>query len=335
MIEIRDAVRHPAAVCFIVANLVFLLLLGARLGGMLEPIELIAYDQLLVSRPRATADPRIVLVEQTEEDIHRFGFPLSDEKLAHALELLTDFGARAIGVDIYRDIPVAPGAGRLAAILKRNPHIIWVMKFGEGDRHAVAPPNFLLGTEQIGFGDVIADPGGIVRRGLLILDDGKTSAYSLPLQLALHYLRPIALQSDPANSANIRLGRTTIVPFERNDGGYVDADAAGYQILLDFADMPGRYKGVTMAQLLNREVDGSAIKDRIVIVGSTAKSLNDFFYTPYSVGLGPEQRMYGVELHAHVTNQLLRLAEKGQPQIKVVSDSAEFGWLWMYVYWGA
>ena len=30
----------------------------------------------------------------------------------------------------------------------------------------------LAGTDQVGFTDMFVDPGGIVRRGLLFLDDG-------------------------------------------------------------------------------------------------------------------------------------------------------------------
>ena len=36
----------------------------------------------------------------------------------------------------------------------------------------------------------VGDPGGTMRRGLLYLDDGKTTATSLPLALALKYLQP-------------------------------------------------------------------------------------------------------------------------------------------------
>ncbi len=331
MERLREALQQPAVICFILANVVFLLLLAARHGGALVPLELISYDQMLRSRPDAAADSRIVLIEETEEDIHRYGYPLSDEKLAAALERLTAYHARAIGVDIYRDIPVAPGEARLASILKRNPNIIWVSKFS-GDQRAVAPPRVLVGTEQVGFNDLIDDPGGIVRRGMLFLDDGKTTAYSLPLRLALHYLEPLGLglQPDPANPDHVRLGRTTIVPFEKSDGGYINADAAGYQFLLDFGDMPGRHRSFALAQLLNGQVDASAIKDKIVLIGSAARSINDYFYTPYSVGLGADQRMFGVELHAHITNQLLRFSIDGQPQIKVISDSAESVWIWLW-----
>jgi len=39
----------------------------------------------------------------------------------------------------------------------------------------IPPPPILKDTDQHGFNDIIVDPGGIVRRGLLFLDDTKMS----------------------------------------------------------------------------------------------------------------------------------------------------------------
>ena len=52
----------------------------------------------------------------------------------------------------------------------------------------VLGPEALRGTERIGFSDVTVDSDGVVRRGLLFLDDGQNFSVSLPLRLALAYL---------------------------------------------------------------------------------------------------------------------------------------------------
>ena len=69
----------------------------------------------------------------------------------------------------------------------------------------------------------IAD--GIVRRGLLLMDDGKQTLYSFSLRQALLYLQAegITPQPDPWNPEHMRLGQTTFHPFESNDGAYVGA----------------------------------------------------------------------------------------------------------------
>ncbi|MDP2827814.1 MAG: adenylate/guanylate cyclase domain-containing protein [Sulfuricellaceae bacterium] len=327
----------PLLICLLIGNLVFLLVWGVRATGGLQSLELSAYDMAFRLRPSAPVDDRIVLITETEEDLHRWGYPLSDEVLAQVLDRLGQAGARVIGVDKYRDAPVQPGEQHLNLALKNNPHVVWVSKFGGVGATAVAPPKLLQGSGQVGFNDLIDDPGGIVRRGLLFLDDGETVAYSLPLMMALHYLESsqIGLQPDPSNPQHLRLGVTTIPPFEQHDGGYVGADAAGYQFLLDYAAMPGRFPRFTVTELLEGKVSPEKIRDRIVIVGTTAKSINDYFFTPYSQGLATDQRIYGVELFAHVTSQLLRFAQGKQQPFRILPDPLEYGWLWIWCMLGA
>lgn len=327
----------PLLVCLLIGNLVFLSIWGLRAAGGLQSLELGAYDLAFRLRPAAELDDRITLITETEEDLQRWGYPLSDEVLAQVIDRLSQGGARVIGVDKYRDAPVPPGEQHLNQALKANPHVIWVSKFGGTDSATIAPPLVLKGSGQVGFNDLIDDPGGIVRRGLLFLDDGETVAYSLPLMMTLHYLasRQIGLQSDPANPDYLQLGAATIPPFEQSDGGYVGADAAGYQFLLDYAAMPQRFPRFTVTELLEGKAPPDAIRDKIVIVGTTAKSINDYFFTPYSQGLATDQRIYGVELFAHVTSQLLGLAEGRRQPFKTLPDSLELAWTWAWVMLGA
>jgi adenylate cyclase len=71
---------------------------------------------------------------------------------------------------------------------------------------------------------------------LLFQDDGDDVAYAFALRLAMLYLSVdgVVPEPDPSVPEWIRLGRTTLQPFASSDGGYVNADDAGYQILLDF-----------------------------------------------------------------------------------------------------
>jgi adenylate cyclase len=295
-----------------------------------------SYDLALRLRPATLLDTRIALVTETEEDLQRWGYPLSDDVLAQILERLGAHGARVIGVDKYRDIPVPPGTERLTQALKKNPDIVWVTRYGGAGALPIPPPRVLQGSDQVGFNDLIDDPGGIVRRGLLFLDDGQNVTYSFPLALALHYLKPagIGLQADPLHSEQLRLSRTTVPPFESNDGGYVGADAAGYQFLLDYAGMPAHFKTFSITELLSGKVTPEELKDRIVIVGTTAKSINDYFYTPFSQGQDADQRIYGVELFGHAVSQLLRFALADEAPIKVWRDGPEYAWTWLWCLLG-
>jgi len=48
------------------------------------------------------------------------------------------------------------------------------------------------------------------------------------------------------------------------------------------------------------------VRDKVVLVGVTATSIKDNFYTPYSRGLHPDQDMPGVAIHGQIVSQLLR-----------------------------
>jgi adenylate cyclase len=308
--------RSSPIVAVLVALLLGAGLLGVRSLGMLESLELGAYDWYLRIRPDGPPlVPRVALVTVTERDIHGHGgWPLSDRVLADALERVGRLGARAIGLDIYRDVAVPPGSDKLQAVLAGDPRIVVVTKFAGGTSQGVPPPLVLKGTDQVGFNDVIVDPGGVVRRGLLFLDDGQTVVSSFALQLALRFLAAegVGPQPDPHDQNLLRLGRTTIRPLEPNDGGYVGTDARGYQFMLDFAGARRPFPSVDLTALLAGQVEPDALRDKVVLIGVTAESIKDNFYTPFSRGgLEGDQDVSGVAVHAHVVSQLLRMGLDG------------------------
>jgi len=292
-------------------------------AGAFSRAELAAYDWLLRSRPAAPVDARILIVDETEADLQRLGHPLPDLVLARAIERLVAGGAAVIGVDKFRDVPVAPGTAELDALLARHKHVIWAMLVGEPGTLRVQPPRVLRGSTRAGFSDIVDDDGGVVRRGLLHLDDGTAtaSAFSMSVTAAWLASRGIAFANDPARPEAIRVGPTSLMPFEADDGGYAGADAAGFQILLDYRGMPRKFEHLNLGELLESRAAADAARGRIVLIGSSAHSLKDYFHTPYSSGGG--ERITGVELHAHLVSQLLRFAHGESAPVRVTTQGAE------------
>ena len=173
--------RSPLAAGLSVGVIVFLGILILRSTGSLESLELTAYDwymRMQAETPESALP--IIIIEIGEEDMqNQGGWPLSDATVAKTLDRLTRYQARAIGLDLYRDISVPPGNKELDITLTKNRNIITPMKFGAGDKVGIPAPPILKGTNQVGFNDIIVDPGGIVRRVLLFLDDGETSSILL------------------------------------------------------------------------------------------------------------------------------------------------------------
>ena len=325
---------HPAAsylAPFLMSLIVSGLVLLLREAGSLQALELEAYDHLIRMRcGQFSPDPRIILISISERDLQAQGaWPLTDATLARVLRIILAGKPRAVGFDLFRDVPVPPGQEDLLTVLSDNRSVIGVMKFGP---QGVAGHPALRNTDQVGFNDILVDPGGIVRRALLYLDDGKKLVCSFPLRMALAYLDALGIhpQPDPNRSEGMRLGQGTLLPLESNDGGYVRADARGYQFLLDFHGAGAPFRSYSLQDLLSGGTGEASFKDKVVLIGVVAESVKDFFYTPLSRGFHEGQHMAGVALHGHVTSQLIRLALGQSSPMRSLPEKQEVAWtlLW-------
>lgn len=315
----------------LVITLAVLLLRGA---GVFESVDLNVYDWLLRTRPGGEiADTRIVLIEMTEDDIQKQGrWPVTDAVLAAVLRGVAEARPRAIGLDLYRDIEVPPGREELNRELLKDGAVIVVMKIGGPSNARISPPSVLEGSEQAGFNDIVIDKDGIVRRGLLFLDEKDEVRYSFALRLALRYLQAEGVYPapDPINPDFLRLGAVTFRPLETSDGGYVKADAGGYQFLLDYRGSRPKPVSYPLSELLAGHVPPEALKDKVVLIGVNAPSVPDLFHTPLTAGETGEI-MTGVGLHAQIVSQLIRAGVEGQRPMASLPESAEVLWV---LLWG-
>ena len=166
--------RSRVAVSLAIGLALFALIHGARENGWLVSWEVGAYDNALRLQPSDASESPVTIVTIDEADIARFGHPLSDAMLADALAKLGALQPRAIGVDVYRDVPVGAGRDELRVVFNLYPQLVIVEKLADDTLPAVAPPEFLTDRRQVAFADVATDTDGIVRRGLLYLwgEDG-------------------------------------------------------------------------------------------------------------------------------------------------------------------
>jgi len=296
---------------------------GVRVAGGLEPADLRIHDQLLAAvTGKQAVDHRIVLVIADDQDIVTHGWPLNDDLLAQVLERIMADGPRAIGVDLYRDIPIQPGAERLRETLQRYPEIIMTSKIGDGISGGISPPAYLRGTDQVGFADMVVDPDGVVRRGLLYLNDGEQTHAGFGLQLALRYLQPerIAPAPDEGNPEYLRLGRSILKPVQPDEGAYVEADAGGFQILLDYGGGVQPFPTVSVGAVLAGTVREGLFRDRLAVIGISAQSVKDYFIAPHGQGA---ETVPGVALHGHIASQLIRMAKGETEPIAALGNTAE------------
>lgn len=333
---IARLLRAPAFVAGALGVAAFLLICALRAIGWLEPIELLAHDHYL--RTQAIKQPpeqRVVLVGATDEDLNKWGWPLSDRLLAQTLERLSAAGPAAIGIDLYRDAPRGEGQEDFKRAMLAHPNIVAVTKIGDGRGVGIPAPAFLP-PGQVGFADVVLDRADIVRRGLLFLDDGQVAYTGFALRLALLYLQSfgIGIEPDAVDPSRLKIGRHTVPPFEPSDGGYADADAAGYQFLLDYAGGPAPFRQLTLTDVLTGRVAPEALRGKIIILGVAGQSVKDFFSTPFSTDEYSDITVYGITLHAHVVSQILRMAQDGAPPLRVMADWHEAAWIALWCLLG-
>jgi CHASE2 domain-containing sensor protein len=323
-----------------------LLVIGARLLGGLQPIELAAYDQFMRWKPSEAKDQRLLLVEIDDVDIktqnksHPVGVrggSLPDPTLAKLLDKLQSARPQVIGLDLYRDF--ATDQPRLARQFKRTANLVFLCKLRAETVDGVNPPPELpenqfvqrLGFSDLAFDEDFAfDKGITVRRQVLVNEPTPPECQtdrSFSLATAQQYLDTQSQPYRPPFDANgtflqaLQFGQTRFprlnpfaaVYFSNNIGG-------GYQTMLNFRSYrrsPQNFiDRVKLRDVLADQVPIEKIRDRIVLIGVTSRaSVNDYVMTP--VG-----EMSGVMIQAQMISQLT----------SAVMDRRLLIWWWPF--WG-
>ncbi|MGB7059971.1 MAG: CHASE2 domain-containing protein, partial [Geitlerinemataceae cyanobacterium] len=105
-----------------------LVIAGNFLGGF-QLLEWAAMDRFFRWRSVEAPDPRIAIVGIDESDISEIGqWPMPDAYLAQLIEKIAAQQPAAIGLDIYRDLPVEPGHLQWLKVMKSTPNLFGVEK---------------------------------------------------------------------------------------------------------------------------------------------------------------------------------------------------------------
>ncbi len=300
----------------ITISIFVLALLGARQIGLLEPLELVAYDWMLRQQPDMGIDPRLLVVEITEDDIRQQRrWPLPDQVLADALKNLLQHEPAVIGLDNYRDFPQEPGHQALAEQLQQT-NIVVIRKLGQNNTLAIPAPGYVA-PEQIGFNDLVVDTDSIVRRSLLFMQFDDIIYPSFSLLLFSHYLahqHQIFPTNNSDNPSQFEMGKAVVLPLTATSGAYQNVDSRGYQILLRYRTGQKVARHVTLKQVITGDIKPEWIKDKIVLIGTTAHSIKDGFTTPFSA-VSDTVLMPGVYIHAQIISQILTAALQN-PQVE-------------------
>jgi len=316
-------------------------LLGLRFVGFLQPLELGTYDLFFQWRPSEKTNDYITIVEISEIDIQKYNTPISDRTLAKLINLIRQQKPRVIGLDLYRNLSVPfeneGGHQELVNIFETTPNLIGIRTV-VGHRHSIAPPPVLEKLNRVAASDLVPDSDRKIRRAIITLKDnqGKTVP-SLSVAIATEYLKTENIKWEVLDPTikKYQLGKATFTPFNTNDGGYVRADSGGYQILANYRPFQNSFRTVSLTDVLEGKVSQDMFRDRVVLIGTTAESSNDYFTTPFSGKLleNSIELVSGVTIHANIASQLIDSAIDGRPILQVWSKPVECLWisLWALV----
>lgn len=275
-----------------------------ELRGAVDPptnVVILAIDEESLSVPKQ--------YYQTDPQQYAYFAPLQAwpwkrSAYAQAIERLMAAGARSVALDVILTTPSSYGAAddrRLAQVLHRYPGRVTLaavyeqVEMLQGSLTQLAQPERLFWTQPISI--------GFVNFPLEI--DGKVHRFSseFPKLLAQKEREKIA-DFDAIKVAIPSFDEAAVAAAELN---YSTAKAEH----IYFYGATGTFKQIPFWYVLDPVnwntflQQGKFFKDKIVIVGATAASLQDFHGTPFSQSwLYPEQ-MSGVEIHANAIATLL------------------------------
>ena len=314
-----------------------------------ESLDAQSYDARLRLTAGAASD-KVVIIDIDERALAEVGrWPWSRSTMAQMTKLLHQQGqARTIAFDVlFAEAQTEAGEdAALASAIAAAPVVLGYYLSNDRDGRAngqlPAPvfaadlvrnlgtrvhawsgyganlPQLQANAKGVGFFSPILDRDGVVRSLPLLGQLGNNFYESFSIAVLRHYLgnASISLRPDAVEligqKGRLRLpvstGMSVMVPFA---GGSANG-----------ADLPfsGRFPVISAADVVSGKLDWSRIKDRIVLIGTSAPGLSDLRATPIS------RSTAGVEIHATLIAGALQTMQAGAPAA-VVKQAAEDAWL--------
>ena len=269
-----------------------------RQSGLAQTVDLALYD-LITSRREAPSglDSPITLIGIEESDIQRYGWPIDDGLFCRGIDGLRRGGASAIGFDLYRDQGVGPEQQCLRDRFRQEPTLVSIFNVASGIAAVPGTP-----AERQSYNDLSLDADGVLRRDLVHVTGQDEATVSFAMRVME------VATGDRSIRGSIDAGTDDDTWLAADAGGYHNEVEAGLglQRMLLYRQ-PGSYRRYTLAQWLENSIPADAIRDQIVLIGSTAPSLRDLFEVPFSrFHSGVEMfQLPGLEIHANRIATLL------------------------------
>jgi CHASE2 domain-containing sensor protein/signal transduction histidine kinase len=253
------------------------------------------YDNLRRLSP-LPVDPRILIVTIDDYSLQQLGqWPWSRAIHAQLLDRLSAAHAKGILFDVIFSEPdnhsdndqrlaqAACRAGNVFVPLLRE----GVARYGQplGEIEPVAPLSHC--AKGVGHINAEADADGIVRS--VYLSEG-------PVQKARAQLAWLLYEETLTDKENVTMPGTLVPPS-------VQGWQRAHEIRIPFIHSDAGFPSVPYVSILRGEVPPELLRDRLILIGSTAPGLGDRYVTPQSARIGTTP---GIEIQANILNGLLQ-----------------------------
>jgi adenylate cyclase len=250
----------------------------ARLAEQLDRLgaRVIAYDLFYPERESALADAQFASALAASQKallgtLFLYGYDETRHLAAGALEQ----AEKGIAPHAISTVRASAGAGRTPVLQE---------PFGV----IVSIPELQAAAASSGHLNVLPDSDGVVRRVPLVVRYGGRYYPSFDAQAARASLGgELALETADYGLTGLRIGSRQ-----------VPLDEAG-RLLVRYRGREGSFDTVSIADVLEGRADAALVRDRVVLIGNTAKGIGDLRVTPYGT-LFP-----GVEVRANIIENLI------------------------------
>lgn len=296
---------YIGAACALAIGLVYLL-------GFFELAEYQALDFLFKARGERKIDPNIIIIEIDDKSLEEFGrWPWTRGYHAAMLDIIEDYDPAVVVFDILFSEPQAehPEEDKLLAYQSKKLGNVFHAaffdlkedKFTIG-RHlkaikATLPlPELITSSKGAGFVNILVEPDGKVRKMPLFLKYENKTYASLDLLAAAYYLGKDAAELN--------------IPTDKDGMMWLNY-AADFQKFkrISFSDIAYSFDQIQKGE--KPDVDLSALKDKLILIGLTATGAEDFWPTsvsPLYPGIGIRAISINTILQRDFLHRIGRLA---------------------------
>ncbi len=276
----------------------------ARLAERLDAYgaRVIAYDLFYPERESARADAQFARsMAATRKVILGTLFLVGRDEARHFAAGAMQQAEQGIAPHALRDVRAAAGAPALQ----------------EPAGVIVSIPELQAAAAAAGHLNVLPDTDGVVRRVPVVMRYGGRYYPSFDALAARAWLGvgEFALQVADYGIAGLTIGKRQ-VPLDEQGG-----------LLVRYHGREGSFDTVSIADILEGKADAALLRDRVVLIGNTAKGIGDLRVTPYGT-LFP-----GVEIRANIIENLIAGDFLQRPEWMALVDIAALVLIGLVLTW--